>query len=389
MIKLNCAVLLLIVVLSGCSTFKSAHDWVIDIQRPTPMKGQEKYITMFEEGRRTEFEGNIRKADDIYRQLVRQGNRYGEYGLAKLLSSWDDYEESVKYFLRCAKRSSYARSSYDSELFPDSAMDLAFSAAAMAELAKIAEHDRPDIADSLRRTMSDVVTPEVMAWAHAMKTNDVTEKIYMNVISAVESCRQSREYVKVKEWSEIRAVFINEDAPGGGSVVLPKSSYSVVRFVKVPSATIQYDFEVRLDGNNTFDADKRVEAAIRRHLVEEFLAENPYDSADDVRISRHYWNHSGATINGSVVAMKVSAVRLEYNDETGCGTIAVRLDGRNVSAAREWALKNIGELASGKNIVLVAGRPPPPGACYKALSERETDDGMLEIKFTTRPNNVE
>ena len=352
-----------------------------------------EYVRMFEEGRRYELNeqsesgnaANILHAVKTYECLIKQGSRYGEYGLAKLLYGWDDYEESVKYFLWCAKRSSYT-----SDLFPDSAMDSAFSAAAMAELASIAEHDRPDVAASLRRTMSDVVTPEVRAWAYTMKTNAVSRKIYRNVISAIESCRQSREYVKVLEWSEISSVFINGGEPEGGkSVRLPKSSYSVVRFVKIPGAASQYDFEVRLNGNNTFEADKRVESAIRRHLVEEFLAENPHDSADDVRISRRSWDHSGETIKGSVVAMKVSAVRLEYDDTTGRGKIAVRLDGRNVSAAKEWALKNIEDLASGKNIVLVAGKPPPPGACYKVGNERMTDDGLLEIEFTTRPNNLE
>ena len=370
--------LMSVAVLSGC----------IDMDmRPPKDPVVIEHVRMFEEGRRYELHehnesnnsANILHAVETYESLIKKGSRYGEYGLARLLYSWDDYEEAVKYFLMCAKRSSYT-----SDLFPDSVMDSAFSAAAMAELASIAEHDRPDVADSLRRTMSDVVTPEVRAWAYTMKTNAVSEKIYRNVISAIESCRQSREYVKVLEWSEISSAFFNEGASGGGRPIrLLKSSYSVVRFVKIPGVTSQYDFEVRLDGNNnTFDADKMVESAIRRHLVEEFLAENPHDSADDVRISRRSWDHFGSTIKGSVVAMKVSAVRLEYDDTTGRGKIAVRLDGRNVSAAKEWALKNIGELAAGKNIVLVAGRPPPPGARYKAGSERMTEDGLLEIEFT-------
>lgn len=376
--------LLAVVVLPGC----------VDMDMHPPKDPVViEHVRMFEEGRRYELHehdesenaANILQAVKTYECLIKQGSRYGEYGLAKLLYGWDDYEEAVKYFLWCAKRSSYT-----SDLFPDSAMDSAFSAAAMAELASIAEHDRPDVADSLRRTMSDVVTPEVKAWAYAMKTNAVSRNIYRNVISAIESCHQSREYVKVLEWSEISSVFINGGEPGGGkSVRLPKCSYSVVRFVKIPDVTSQYDFEVRLDGNSTFDADRRVESAIRRHLVEEFLAENPHDSADDVRISRRSWDHSGTTIKGSVVAMKVSAVRLEYDVATGRGKIAVRLDGRNVSAAREWALKNLGELASEKNVVIVSGKPPPPGAPYKAGSERITEDGLLEIKFTTRPNDEE
>lgn len=375
-------ILLMVVVLSGCvSDMRPPEDPVVI-----------EHVRMFEEGRRAASHGDIRKADDKYRQLINNGNRYGEYGLAvQLLHREPSSREAVKYLLACAKRSSYT-----SKFFPDTAMDSAFSAAAMAKLSGIAvsEHDRRDIADSLRETMSGIVTEEVKAWANAMKTNNAdSATIYGDVISAVESCRHNHQYVKVFEWDEISKVLLNEEtdyvAPPGGDLVSPRPPpYSVVRFLKTPGTTCKYDFEVRLNGNGTFKETGKVQSDLRCLLMKEFLAANPHDGGDDVRISISSTQHE-SMITGSAVVMKVSAVRLEYDDTTGRGKIAVRLDGRNVSAAREWALKNIGELASGKNIVLVAGRPPPPGVRYMAGSERKTDDGLLEIEFTTRQNNLE
>ena len=40
-------------------------------------------------------------------------------------------------------------------------------------------------------------------------------------------------------------------------------------------------------------------------------------------------------------------------------------------------------LAAGKHVVLVAGKPPPPGASFKVGNERMTEDGLLEIEFST------
>ena len=223
-----------------------------------------------------------------------------------------------------------------------------------------------------------------------MKANNAdTATIYADVISAVESCRQGRDYVKAIQWDEIGKVLLNEepstDLPGDGKPVRPpKSSYSVVKFNKMPGATCRYDYAFRLSGGGTLDETTgRIQSAIRRQLVKEFLAENPHDSADDVRTALLSWNQHESMITGSAVVMKVSAVRLEYDAVRRRGKIAVRLDGRNVAAAKKWAIENIEELATGKNIALVVGNPPPPGAAYMTGNERTTEDGLLEIEFKT------
>ncbi len=371
-------ILLSVIMLSGC---------VSDMQPPKDPVVLE-YVEMFEEGRRAASHGDTLKADDKYRQLISKGNRYGEYGLAmQTLRREPDSLEAVKYLLACAKRSDYT-----SELFPDSAMDSAFSAAAMSKLAEMAisEHDRDDVAASLRAKMHDIITPQVKAWTAQRKADADFEAIYGDIVSAVESCRQNREYVKVLSWPEISKVFLGEtetQTPGASPPrPLPhkeSATYSVEKLAKVSDAACKYDFEIRLTGSRTLEDTSKLKSELRRLVMKEYVAENPRDSVEDVRVSMT-WNQSGSTIIGTAMAIKVSTVRLEYNDATGRGRIAVRLDGRDVSAAQNWALENIQELVATKNVSLIAGQLPPQGAQYNTGNSRTTEDGLLEIEFSTR-----
>ena len=270
-------------------------------------------------------------------------------------------------------------------------MDSAFSVAAMDKLADIAisEYDRRDVAESLRSTMSDVITPQVKAWAAEMKADVDSVAIYRDVIAAVESRHSIDGYIKKLKWTEIGEALSKPDSevssPDGSNPSYRENqySYSVVNFTKVPDASCRYDFEVALTKAGTFDTADKVKSAIRRQLIKEFIAENPHDNVDEIRMSFLAWNQNGSTIKGAAVVMKISAVRMEYNAITGRGKIAVRLDGRDVDSARKWALGNIAELARSKNIVLVSGKAPPLGARYVSGSERTTGDGLLEIEFST------
>ena len=198
--------LLVVVMLSGCL--------IIDDRQP-PSEGAEvlqlQDRKLFEVGRRAESQGNGKIAGDTYGWLAGRGSHYGEYGLAMLLlRRKPGSREAVKLLISCAKHSGNTP-----DLFPDPSMDSAFTVAAMAKLSDIAvsEHGRPDIAASLRSKMSGIVTPEVLGWVEKMKADADSVAIYGDVISAVESCRTSREYVKNFKWSEISKVFLNEE-PG-------------------------------------------------------------------------------------------------------------------------------------------------------------------------------
>ena len=161
------------------------------------------YRKLFEAGRRAESKGNVKIAEDTYGWLIERDNRYGEYGLAILLLRRESGGgDAVKYLLVCAKRSNN-----------DSAMDSAFSVAAMIKLADIAasKNGRPDVAASLRSMAFHVITPQVRAWAEEMKADADSATIYGDIISAVKSSIQSREYAKDFSWDDISRVFLDEE----------------------------------------------------------------------------------------------------------------------------------------------------------------------------------
>ena len=384
--KRSALYLLAAFVLSGCEMVQSIRTSIRDSQRPQESAEVLQYRKLFEAGRRSESKGDIRIARDTYGWLIGRGSRYGEYGLAMLLLRLEPgNREAIKHLIACAKRSSHT-----SDMFPDSAMDSAFSVAAMSRLADIAvsEHDRHDVAAALRDMMFCIITPQVRSWATEMNTNAATAAIYGDVISAVQSSRQNREYVKTLKWAEINGIFMDGGVADGSrkkeNKDLSENRYSVVRFIKAPDAACRYDFEVKLDEEGTFEAADKVRSAIRRQLMKEFLAANPNDGAGDARISFLSWSQQNSMIRGSASIMKISAVRVEYDASTRRGKMAVRLDGRDVASARKWALENIAELAIGKNVTLVAGEAPPSCASFMIGSKRMTEDGLLEIEFSTQ-----
>lgn len=189
---MKCPALFLLVsaALLGCVS-DSPEDGAVALQ----------YRKLFEAGRRAEYKGDVKIAEDTYGWLIGRDNRYGEYGLAMLrLRSESSCGEAVKHLLACAKRSNN-----------NSAMDSAFSAAAIARLCDIAasEHDKPDVAAALRRMMFDIITPQVEAWAEEMNADADLAVIYGDIISAVKSSRQISEHANAFTWDEIGKVFLN------------------------------------------------------------------------------------------------------------------------------------------------------------------------------------
>ena len=379
--------LLAVVAMSGCETVQSIRTSIRDSQRPQEGAEVLQYRKLFEAGRRSEAKGDDRISGDTYGWLIGRGSRYGEYGLAMLLLRREpDDKTAAAYLVSCAKRSSNA-----SAMFPDSAMDTAFSVAAMAKLADIAvsRHDRDDVAASLHSMMSDAVTPQVRAWAAEKKADAKLAAIYGDVIAAVESAQPVREYVKEYKWTELKEIFVPETSSPGGSggkgIQAPSNpDYMIVKFVKAPNADCQYDFEVKLTGGSAPDVPGKVKSEIRRQLVKDFLAAHPTSSVNDVGISYPSWDHSETTIKGTVIAkaLKLEVVRRKYDKITGNVTIVVRLGDNDVSAAEKLAIENIEAIATRHNILNAVGAPPPKkGAHYDVIKSKKSDDGLFEIEF--------
>ena len=262
----------------------------------------------------------------------------------------------------------------------------------MSKLAEIAisEHDRDDVAASLRAKMYDIITPQVRAWAAEQKADSELASIYFDIITAVEYARPVSEYVKEFKWTELGEIFMPEPNPtdkagSGGRENSPpaKPDYTVVKFVKAQDADCRYDFEVHLSSDNSIELMDKVKSAIRRMLVKEFLSAHPTFSVNDIGISYPFWDHSGATIKGIVIAntMRMEVVRREYIKETGKGTVVVRFGDSDVAAATKLALENIEAIASRHNILNVVGSSPPKDARYEVVKSRKTDDGLFEIEF--------
>lgn len=379
--------LLAVVALSGCSTIKSMHDRIIDLQRPTIVRNTDEFIRMFEDGRRAEFKGDIRDADYMYRQLINRGCRYGEYGRAKLLYGGFDNNESVKCFLACAKHS-ICKSDFSS----DSAMDSAFSVAARCELADIADqNERSDIANALRQDAYDrkrELNMDIMKWVDTVNANPDTRAIYKDVISAVEFCRPPSEYTKKLTWEDIRNAFIRGGDVAPVESVRPERAWTEVRNEKVSDTPLRYEFVYHLKDEHRPGVGNWIKSTIRSQIRMEFLDKDSH--TDDLAIWFPVWNKQGSTITGSVVAasMKLSVERLEYDSQpvhdgtTGHGKIIIQIGGKDLDEAKKFAIQNIEELASRKNIANVVGKPPPPGARYKTCGEK-VENGLLEIEFDT------
>ena len=77
-------------------------------------------------------------------------------------------------------------------------------------------------------------------------------------------------------------------------------------------------------------------------------------------------------------------IGMDYDAATRTGTLKVGVgprEDKSYAEAYKWALDNIGTICSSKEIAMEAGKAPPQGARYKILSEKTTDDGVLEITF--------
>lgn len=401
-VKIAVALLLIACVLSGCQELESMRKAVIDSQRPSNGVQAMEFKSKFEEGRDAEYRGDIPTATEKYEYLAGLGCCYGQYGLANLLlKHYTDYDEyAAELLIDCVVK----RANNALDFYSNTDMDSAFSVAAMSKLAEIARDEdikvrdgnvEIPIAELLYKKMYEVASRnDVITWAETNKENDASAKIFEDIIAEVGlAIREYRKFNFIKDigWEKISKAFItgydvDRNPFGKGESRLPQSRpYSVTRFVKVDNADakLQYEFEVKLLGNNAYGAGEKFRSAKERDLRREFLAMHPSFSVNDVGISFPSWSQSGSTITGSVVAkaLKFEVVGREYNKITGKGKVGVRLGDNDVVAAEKLAIENIEAIATRHNILNVAGDLPPKGAQYTVIKSGTTEDGLFEIEF--------
>lgn len=397
-VKIAVALLLIACVLSGCQELESMRKAVIDSQRPSNGVQAMEFKSKFEEGRDAEYRGDIPTATEKYEYLAGLGCCYGQYGLANLLlKHYTDYDEyAAELLIDCVVK----RANNALDFYSDTDMDSAFSVAAMSKLAEIARDEdikvwdgnvEIPIAELLYKKMYEVASRnDVITWAETNKENDASAKIFEDIIAEVGlAIREYRKFNFIKDigWEKISKAFITGYDVDRNHFGMPQSRpYLVTRFVKVDNADakLQYEFEVKLLGNNAYGAGEKFRSAKERDLRREFLAMHPSFSVNDVGISFPSWSQSGSTITGSVVAkaLKLEVVRREYSkDSGGQGKVICRLGDNDVAAAEKLAIDNIESIASRHNILNVVGDQPPKGAQYTVIKSGKTEDGLFEIEF--------
>ena len=72
-------------------------------------------------------------------------------------------------------------------------------------------------------------------------------------------------------------------------------------------------------------------------------------------------------------------VSYKYNDKISKGVLSVDITNQGMEG-RDWVIKNIGKIASSKELLLEAGNEPTTGGRYKVLNE-SLDDGILTVEF--------
>ncbi|MEI8243544.1 MAG: LamG-like jellyroll fold domain-containing protein [bacterium] len=68
-----------------------------------------------------------------------------------------------------------------------------------------------------------------------------------------------------------------------------------------------------------------------------------------------------------------------YDSKTAKGTLSVDIADGGLET-RDWVIKNIGKIASSKELLLEAGKEPTAGGLYKVLNET-LKDGILTVEF--------
>lgn len=73
-------------------------------------------------------------------------------------------------------------------------------------------------------------------------------------------------------------------------------------------------------------------------------------------------------------------VSYQFDSARKRGTITIDIQGQGIEA-RHWAVENIGEICSDKNITMIAGQESHTGGAYQVLNE-SVKDGLLTIEFS-------
>ncbi|MBP5787839.1 MAG: hypothetical protein J6Y19_08505 [Kiritimatiellae bacterium] len=147
----------------------------------------------------------------------------------------------------------------------------------------------------------------------------------------------------------------------------------------------QYSIRIRVkDRQKTFSIGWQVEEDVKALIRQDYLGRHPRVAEAHVR-EIVQWNMAR---DGDILVLTAWAFSVQpvtdgwsYDAESHRGFVRLRIsEGMSAAEAKQWAHDNIEAIIEDKNIVVVAGIRPPPGAKYRSLDE-EFRNGVLTVEF--------
>ena len=139
-----------------------------------------------------------------------------------------------------------------------------------------------------------------------------------------------------------------------------------------------------IDKSKTFDIGRMLEPEVKRKIREDFSATHLGVPVHEIRENVQWKTEkSGSMLIFTGWAFSVRPVEdgWSYDSETRRGWIRLRVTGgMPAEDAKRWARDNISAIVSEKNVVLEAGKAPPPDATYRSLNELY-ENGILTVEF--------
>jgi len=132
------------------------------------------------------------------------------------------------------------------------------------------------------------------------------------------------------------------------------------------------------------EADRTLLPVVCDEQKEAFLRSNPDVDPGSVHATADYETRNGRrtlVYTASAFTTQPTLLEMHYSGQSRRGSASYRIHAYgNIDAAYDFVRRNIGSLVSGENVVLEAGKAPPPGAKYR-LENQLFQDGVLTVEF--------
>lgn len=163
----------------------------------------------------------------------------------------------------------------------------------------------------------------------------------------------------------------------------PSAKWTLVERTDIGDDKTRYVFDLS-EGVSVEEADRGLLPWVCGRQKDAFLRKNPDVDPGSVRATADFETRNGRrtlVYTASAFTTQPTCLEMDYDAMSRRGTVSYRIHAYgDVEAAYDFVRRNIGSLLSGENVVLEAGKEPPPGAKFR-LENQLFQDGVLTVEF--------